>query len=65
MGACPRHRVALRDPPSVPEAVLDAGLVLVWLIIAANILSLLIDARRRTLYDRLSATRVVTDSRFP
>jgi len=49
----------------VPEAVLDAGLVLVWLIIAANILSLLIDARRRTLYDRLSATRVVTDSRFP
>jgi uncharacterized RDD family membrane protein YckC len=52
-------------PGSAPELLLDGGLVLVWILILANVAAALIDAERRTLYDRLSATRVATDSRFP
>ena len=47
-------------PGSAPEALLDAGLVLVWVLIGANVVSVVVDARRRTLYDRLSGTRVVS-----
>jgi uncharacterized RDD family membrane protein YckC len=47
-------------PGSAPEALLDAGLVLVWILIGANLISLLVDASRRTLYDRLSGTTVVS-----
>lgn len=46
-------------PGSAPEGLLDAGLVVVWLLIAANIVTALLDADRRTLYDRLAGTRVV------
>jgi uncharacterized RDD family membrane protein YckC len=34
-------------------------LVVVWLLIAANIVTALIDSDRRKLYDRLAGTRVV------
>lgn len=47
-------------PGSAPDALLDAGLVVVWVLIGANIVSVLLDASRRTLYDRLSGTRVVS-----
>jgi uncharacterized RDD family membrane protein YckC len=47
-------------PGSASEALLDAGLVLVWILIGANLVSLLVDASRRTLYDRLSCTRVIS-----
>ena len=55
------HAVIWRfaDPGSVPEVVLNAGLVLVWVLIGANIASAVIDGGRRTLYDRLTWTRVV------
>jgi uncharacterized RDD family membrane protein YckC len=39
--------------------LLNIGLVVVWALIAANLASALLDDRRRTLYDRLSGTRVV------
>jgi uncharacterized RDD family membrane protein YckC len=46
-------------PDSAPELLLDAGLVVVWGVVAANLLSALLDDRRRTLSDRLSGTRVI------
>ncbi len=45
-------------PGSAPELILDAGLVLVWLLIAANVISALVDSEHRTIYDRLAGTRV-------
>lgn len=50
-------------PGSAPEALLDAGLVVVWVLIGANVVSVLRDASRRTLYDRLSGTRVISTQR--
>jgi uncharacterized RDD family membrane protein YckC len=47
------------NPGSAPEVLLNIGLVVVWALIAANLASALLDDRRRTLYDRLSGTRVV------
>ena len=52
-------------PGSAPEALLDAGLVLVWVLIGANLISALIGSRRRSLYDRLSGTHVVSTLRSP
>jgi uncharacterized RDD family membrane protein YckC len=46
-------------PGSAPELLLDAGLVVVWGLVLANLLSALVDENRRTLYDRLSGTVVV------
>ncbi len=44
---------------SAPDALLTGGLVLVWGLIGANLAAAVLDARRRTMYDRLSRTRVV------
>jgi uncharacterized RDD family membrane protein YckC len=46
-------------PGSAPELLLDAGLVAVWGLVLANLVSALVDENRRTLYDRLSGTVVV------
>jgi uncharacterized RDD family membrane protein YckC len=56
------HAIVWRfaSPSSAPAALLDAGLVLVWFLIGANLAAALVDERRRTLYDRLSGTRVVS-----
>jgi uncharacterized RDD family membrane protein YckC len=54
------HAVIWRfSAPGVPDAVLTAGLALVWVLVGANLASALIDGGRRTLYDRLTRTRVV------
>lgn len=55
------HAVIWRfaTPGSAPELVLDAGLVVVWLLVGANLVAALLDSERRTLYDRFSGTRVV------
>lgn len=45
-----------RDPSSATYVV---GFAVVWLIIAANIVSLLVSPSRQTLYDRLAGTVVV------
>ena len=42
-----------------PPAILDVGLVVVWVLIGLNLLSALLDQRRRTLYDRIAGTVVV------
>jgi uncharacterized RDD family membrane protein YckC len=47
------------NPGSAPEALLTAGLVLVWGLVGANLAAAVLDERRRTIYDRLSRTRVV------
>ena len=47
------------SPGSAPDAVLTAGLVVVWGLIGANLAAALLDDRRRSLYDRLSGTSVV------
>ena len=46
-------------PGSAPSGLPEAGLVLVWALIGANLVAALVDGRRRTAYDRLSRTRVV------
>jgi uncharacterized RDD family membrane protein YckC len=35
------------------------GLVIVWLLIGGNVVSVLLDPKKRALYDRIAATRVV------
>lgn len=42
-----------------PPPYLDVGLLAVWLIVAGNVASVLVDRRDRSLYDRLSGTAVV------
>jgi len=49
----------LAFPGSAPPGMAEAGLVLVWLLIGANLVAALVDARCRTVYDRLARTRVV------
>jgi uncharacterized RDD family membrane protein YckC len=51
---------------SVPPAIV-AGLTLVWILVGANVASLLISPRRQPLYDRLAGTSVVSirDGRTP
>jgi uncharacterized RDD family membrane protein YckC len=60
------HAIVWRfaTPGSAPEALLQGGLVVVWALVGANVVAALVDPARRTLYDRLSSTRVVSDSRF-
>jgi uncharacterized RDD family membrane protein YckC len=43
----------------VASPLITVGFVLVWLLVGANVLSLLLSATRQTLYDRLSGTLVV------
>lgn len=50
-----RYAFAGDDPPTY----LDAGLVVVWLLIAGNLAAVLVDRQHRSLYDLLSGTRVV------
>jgi uncharacterized RDD family membrane protein YckC len=45
-----------REPSSAIYAI---GFAIVWLIIGANVVSLLVSPTRQTLYDRLAGTRVV------
>ena len=47
------------NPGSAPDALLTAGLVLVWGLVGANLAVAVFDDRRRSIYDRLSRTRVV------
>ena len=47
------------NPGSAPDSLLTAGLVVVWVLVGANLAAALLDERRRSLYDRLSLTRVV------
>src|SRR5688572_27742710 len=42
-----------------PSALVTAGFVLVWVLVGANVASLLASKRRQTLYDRLAGTYVV------
>ena len=42
-----------------PSPLIGAGFALVWLLVGANLLSLLLNRKHQTLYDRLSATAVV------
>lgn len=44
--------------PGSPPSWVMAGLILVWVLIGANIVSLLINPENRTLYDIVSGTRV-------
>jgi len=55
------HAVIWRyaNPGSAPDALLTAGLVVVWGLVGANLAAALLDERRRSLYDRLSRTCVV------
>lgn len=41
------------------SAVYSAGFVLVWLLVAVNALSVVLDPRRRALYDRVAGTAVL------
>jgi uncharacterized RDD family membrane protein YckC len=43
----------------VPSSVVTAGFVLVWILVGANLVSLLIRPTHQTLYDRLAGTYVV------
>ena len=50
----------VRFAPPEAQALVSAGFVLVWVLVGANAWSLLADPARRTLYDRVLGTRVVT-----
>lgn len=45
-----------------PSPVISAGFILVWFLVALNIVSMQISPTRQTLYDRLAGTLVVTGS---
>lgn len=47
------------------QTLVSAGFVLVWVLVGANAWSLLADPARRTLYDRVLGTRVVTFAQDP
>jgi uncharacterized RDD family membrane protein YckC len=42
-----------------PPLILDVGLVLVWVLVGLYVVTALLDARRRALYDRIAGTAVV------
>lgn len=48
--------------PTAPSPLATLGLALVWLLVGANVLSLLLSAKRQTLYDRLAATYVLSSA---
>jgi uncharacterized RDD family membrane protein YckC len=50
------------QPESSP--MISAGFVLVWILIGANLLSVLMSKTRQTIYDRLAGTYVVADQRI-
>ena len=50
-------QISFAGDPSAP--VYTIGFATVWLLVAANVISLLVSPRRRTLYDRLAGTVVV------
>jgi uncharacterized RDD family membrane protein YckC len=50
-------QLSFAQPETTP--FINAGFVLVWLLIGANLLSLWLSKKHQTLYDRLSATYVV------
>jgi uncharacterized RDD family membrane protein YckC len=45
--------------PQEPSMLITAGFVLVWVLVGANVVSLLVSKRHQTLYDRLADTCVV------
>lgn len=45
--------------PQEPSPLIIAGLALVWILVGANVVSLLISQTRQTLYDRMAGTFVV------
>lgn len=53
----------IRFAPQEPSPMIAAGFVLVWILVGANIISLLISSTHQTLYDRFSGTYVATGSR--
>jgi hypothetical protein len=42
-----------------PSPLIIAGFALVWMLVVANVVSLVMRARRRAIYDRLAGTYVV------
>lgn len=48
-----------------PPAILNVGLVGVWVLIGLNLLSALLDQRRRARYDRMARTVVVVNEQRP
>lgn len=49
----------LRFAGAEPSPVLTAGLILVWVLVGANVVSLLVNEQGQTLYDLLAGTVVV------
>lgn len=46
--------------PTVPDAAPPVALGLVWALVGANLVSIVVTRRRRTLYDLVAGTVVVT-----
>ena len=51
----------IRFAPQEPAPIVSAGFVLVWLLVGANIVSLMMSKTHQTLYDRLAETYVVAE----
>lgn len=49
----------IRFAPQEPSPMITAGFALVWILVGANIISLLISPTHQTLYDRLSGAYIV------
>ncbi len=45
--------------PQEPSPLITAGFILVWILVGANVLSLMMSKTHQTLYDRLAGTYVV------
>ena len=55
-------QISFAENPDAP--IFTVGLVLVWVLVGANIASLLLSPTRQTIYDRLAGTRVMRISPF-
>jgi uncharacterized RDD family membrane protein YckC len=51
--------------PQSPPPAITAGFILVWLLVGANLLSLVLSRNHQTLYDRLAGTYVVRSEQPP
>lgn len=49
--------------PSAPSTIIAAGLALVWVLVAAYLVSLLVSQRHQTLYDWIAGTFVIVEAR--
>ncbi|HET9918702.1 MAG TPA: RDD family protein [Ktedonobacteraceae bacterium] len=45
--------------PTTPSPIITAGLVLVWVLVGANLLSILVSKKHQALYDWISGTAVI------